>query len=256
MLTGFVCLFRRGSRVIKGLPVRHLRVSANSFDPPVLGSIMKHSFTVCVEGNIASGKTRLLEYFKKFSPIVEVLEEPTNKWRNIQGHNALAKMYEDPARWGAIFQSYSQLTMTDLHTRPHTCPVKMMERSLHSGRYCFIENLHRNEVMPDLDYVVLTEWFEWLTKSHDIKVDLIVYLRTRPEVVLERVKARLRPEEQCIPLKYLEDLHNLHEEWLINKTTFQPPAPVLVLDANQDIPSMYQVFEEEKAKILFGLATS
>ncbi|XP_060553518.1 thymidine kinase 2, mitochondrial-like isoform X2 [Ruditapes philippinarum] len=217
---------------------------------------MKHSFTVCVEGNIASGKTRLLEYFKKFSPIVEVLEEPTQKWRNIEGHNALAKMYEDPGRWGAVFQSYSQLTMTQLHTKPHTCPVKIMERSLHSGRYCFIENLHKSKVMPDLDYVVLTQWFDWLTKSHDIKVDLIVYLRTRPEVVLERVKSRLRPEEQCIPLKYLEDLHNLHEEWLINNASILSPAPVLVLDANQDLPSMYKVFEEEKAKILFGLAAS
>ncbi|WAR12081.1 hypothetical protein MAR_026261 [Mya arenaria] len=33
--------------------------------------VMKHNFTVCVEGNIASGKTRLLEYFRKFSGIVE-----------------------------------------------------------------------------------------------------------------------------------------------------------------------------------------
>ena len=28
-------------------------------------------------------------------------------------------MYEDPVRWGGMFQSYSQLTMLDLHTQPH-----------------------------------------------------------------------------------------------------------------------------------------
>ncbi|KAL4235156.1 ATP binding [Mactra antiquata] len=215
---------------------------------------MKPNFTVCVEGNIASGKTELLDYFKKFPSIVEICEEPTKQWRDIHGHNALAKMYEDPSRWGAIFQSYSQLTMTDLHTRPHKCQVKLMERSLYSGRYCFIENLHNSKVMPDLDYVVLNEWFNWLTTSQNIKVDLIVYLRTKPEVLLERIKNRLRPEEQCIPLKYLEDLHSLHEEWLIQKTKFQPPAPVLVLDANNSIADMYKIFEKEKSKILCGLA--
>ena len=30
-----------------------------------------------------------------------------------------AKMYEDPVRWGGMFQSYSQFTMLDLHTQPH-----------------------------------------------------------------------------------------------------------------------------------------
>ena len=28
-------------------------------------------------------------------------------------------MYEVPERWGGMFQSYSQLTMLDLHTKPH-----------------------------------------------------------------------------------------------------------------------------------------
>ena len=56
--------------------------------------------------------------------------------------------------------------------------------------------------------------------------------------------------------KYLQDLHNLHEDWLIKKSPFQPPAPVLVLDADKDLPAMYEVFEQEKSKILFNIATN
>lgn len=45
-------------------------------------------FTVIVEGNIGSGKTTLLNYFSKYRD-VEVLQEPVEKWRNVDGHNLL-----------------------------------------------------------------------------------------------------------------------------------------------------------------------
>ena len=44
-------------------------------------------------------------------------------------------MYSDPARHSYMFQSYVQLTMMDNHTVHCEEPVKMMERSIHSGRW-------------------------------------------------------------------------------------------------------------------------
>lgn len=44
--------------------------------------------TVCVEGNIGSGKTSLLEHFSQF-PEVKTLTEPVEMWRNVNGHNLL-----------------------------------------------------------------------------------------------------------------------------------------------------------------------
>merc|ERR1712062_670106 len=55
-------------------------------------------FTVVVEGNIGCGKTTFLDYFSKFSDRVEVLTEPVDRWRNVNGHNLLQLMYEDPSR--------------------------------------------------------------------------------------------------------------------------------------------------------------
>lgn len=71
-------------------------------------------------------------------------------------------MYENPARWGITFQTYVQLTMLKLHQAPQVtfafanvglfsssllafqaAPVKMIERSIFSAKYCFVENLYK-----------------------------------------------------------------------------------------------------------------
>ncbi|KAL8195196.1 UNVERIFIED_CONTAM: Thymidine kinase 2, mitochondrial [Gekko kuhli] len=204
---------------------------------------------ICIEGNIASGKTTCLDYFAKNSNI-EVLTEPVSKWRNVCGHSLLGLMYQDASRWGITLQTYVQLTMLDQHTRPMTSPIRMMERSIHSAKYIFVENLYRSGKMPEVDYAVLTEWFEWIIKNLDVSVDLIVYLQTSPETCYERLKRRCREEEKVIPVQYLEAIHQLYEEWLIKQTRFKVPCPVLVLQADQDMRAMIEKYEENRDRIL------
>ncbi|XP_059215835.1 thymidine kinase 2, mitochondrial isoform X2 [Centropristis striata] len=154
---------------------------------------------VCIEGNIASGKTTCLEYFSRTSNI-EVLTEPISKWRNVRGHNPLALMYQDSERWGLTLQTYVQLTMLERHLAPIAAPVRMMERSIFSAKYIFVENLLRSGRMPEVDYAVLSEWFDWITTNVSIPVDLIVYLQTSPQICHQRLKQRCREEERVIPL--------------------------------------------------------
>ncbi|KAM3606792.1 uncharacterized protein V6R79_023334 [Siganus canaliculatus] len=204
---------------------------------------------ICIEGNIASGKTTCLEYFSKTSNI-EVLTEPISKWRNVKGHNPLALMYQDPERWGITLQTYVQLTMLDRHLSPISAPVRMMERSIFSAKYIFVENLFKSGKMPEVDYTVLTEWFDWIITNISLPVDLIVYLQTSPETCHERLKQRCREEEKVIPLDYLESIHQLYEDWLIKRTSIPLPAPVLVIPADQDLQKMLHQYEENRDKIL------
>ncbi|XP_043840215.1 thymidine kinase 2, mitochondrial [Dromiciops gliroides] len=204
---------------------------------------------ICIEGNIASGKTTCLEYFSKTTDI-EVLTEPVSKWRNVRGHNPLALMYQDASRWGITFQTYVQLTMLDQHTTPQISPVRMMERSIHSAKCIFVENLYKSGKMPEVDYAVLSEWFDWIVKNINVSVDLIVYLRTSPETCYERLKMRCREEEKVIPLEYLEAIHQQYEEWLIKQTLFKVPSPVLVIEADQDMQKMLKLYEQNRDHIL------
>ena len=62
--------------------------------------------------------------------------------------------------------------------------------------------------MNDPEYLVLSEWFNYLISAPqlDFHVDEIIYLRTDPEVAHERIKNRHRNEEMKIPLQYLKGI--------------------------------------------------
>jgi len=218
-------------------------------EPPLVNN---RPFTVVVEGNIGSGKTTFLEHFKKFSDEVEILAEPVDKWRDIKGHNLLQMMYEDPSRWSLTFQTYVQLTMLQNHTMNMSKNVKLMERSIFSAKHCFVENLMKSGKMPLSEYEVLSSWFDFLLTSPqvDLGVDLIVYMRTSPEVALTRLMERGRGEEHLIAKKYIDDLHQLHEDWLIHGK-HALPAPVIVVDADKDLEEMKEVFIKQE-NILMG----
>ncbi|XP_022094559.1 deoxynucleoside kinase-like [Acanthaster planci] len=203
--------------------------------------------TIVIEGNIGSGKSTLLKYFDQKKGI-EVFPEPVRKWQDVRGTNMLDLLYQDPSRWSFAFQSYVQFTMLQVHQAPTSRRVKMMERSLHSCKYCFIENLYQTRRLQRPEYNVLSEWFDWLQTTKDLHIDHIVYLRSTPEQCEKRIIARSRKEESGIPLDYLRELHQMHEDWLFRRTKFELPAPVLVLDATKPLDDMVEQFTllEEK----------
>uniref|UniRef100_A0A1A9VXT8 Deoxynucleoside kinase domain-containing protein n=1 Tax=Glossina austeni TaxID=7395 RepID=A0A1A9VXT8_GLOAU len=207
----------------------------------------------CYQGNIGSGKTTFLNHFKQFDDHVCLITEPVDKWRNIQGYNLLNLMYSKPEKWAMPFQSYVSLTTLQSHTMQTDKPVKLMERSLYSSKYCFVENMYRSKVMEPAMYHVLQEWFKFIEESIHIRTDLIVYLRTSPDVVYKRIQRRARPEETCIPLNYLEELHDLHENWLIENQGYN--SKVIVLNANLDLTHIGTEYKRTEKHIINGAFT-
>lgn len=228
--------------------------------------ILLRKGTICVEGNIGCGKTTFLDFFKgrlaaSGEPASEIFVEPVDKWRNVEGENLFHYLYKDPVRYSLAFQTYVQLTMTKLHLkRP-----KLMERSIYSARYCFVENLFQLNYLSRLEYVILDKWFKHLVlpddepekdKEYDalsrptgVNLELIIYLRCAPQKVMDRIRVRSRREEKDISYDYIKSLHDLHEDWLMLKR-FPVPAPVLVLDTNCKQTSLEQLYEKAEPYIL------
>ncbi|CAG2161771.1 unnamed protein product [Oppiella nova] len=227
-------------------------------------SASKSYTTIAIEGNVGSGKTTFLTHLQTFNDdtrrLIQCFAEPIDKWRSVRGVNLFSLLNEDINRWCFPFQSYVQLSMLQMHQTAPTDPevaIKLMERSLHSARYCFVENLFRRQHLRREEYAILDEWFQWIVRYEpSVGIDLIIYLRTDPEVAFERILRRNRPEEKNLTLDYLKDLHHLHEEWLLGRqdSTFAIPAPVIVIDANQDLAEVKRVYDRHSVDILNGNA--
>ncbi|XP_041446971.1 thymidine kinase 2, mitochondrial-like [Xenopus laevis] len=159
-------------------------------------------------------------------------------------------LYQNPNKWSLTLQTYVQLTMLDIHTKPSFGRIGTDVFTIYSAKYIFVENLYQSCKMPEMDNAILTEWFEWIVKNIDTSVDLIVYLQTSPETCYESLKKRCREEERVIPQEYLYAIHNLHEDWLVKQMSFPVPAPVLVIDANKELEEMTQHYEENRSSIL------
>lgn len=206
-------------------------------------------FTIAVEGNIGSGKTTFLNHVENL-PDVSVVSEPIEMWQNCNGHNLLSLMYQDPKKWSFTFQSYVQLTMLSNHLKTTKTPIKLMERSIFSARYCFVEKMYRDKILDPPAFSVVDEWFKWICQNNNVTVDLFVYLRTSPEVVYERIINRNRHEEKSVSFDYIKSLHDMHEDWLYNKSSKNCMAPVFTIDANIDLSVIQDEYGKFESEIL------
>lgn len=104
--------------------------------------------------------------------------------------------------------------------------------------------------MPGASVSVVDEWFKYTKETKDINVDLIVYLRTSPEIAYERILKRNRSEEKTVSFEYIRALHEIHEDWLYHKTLHSCPAPVIVLNANLDRSVIIEEYNKYEPHIL------
>ena len=91
---------------------------------------------------------------------------------------------------------------------------RITSRSLFSAKYCFIKRAREHGNLSDAEYEAITDWINYLTcrSQLDLQVDLVFHVHTSQEVAWNRVKSRGRSEEDTVPLKYLQEIHQLHED--------------------------------------------
>ena len=187
--------------------------------------------TITIEGNIASGKSSLLNNFAN-EPNMVILPEPIERWKNWRGKNMLELMYQDPKKHMKKFQLMTQRTALSNHNALTSKPIKIMERSVYSSQHVFTQMHYEKGNLSKTDYEYICEQFSMNTRRM-FHPDIIVYLRTDPSVCYGRKQGRNRPEEEGVSLEYLQVLHDYHERLLIRLPQLLP-CQVVVIDGQQE----------------------
>lgn len=155
--------------------------------------------------------------------------------------------FKNPDYFQFPFQSYATLTRLKQHLMENDKDVKLMERSIFSGRHCFVETLKDMGQIHEGAYYVLQEWYDYIDECHKINCDLIIYIQTNPEVVFKRINERARKGENVMTLDYLRALHRRHEELFVECNP-KLPAKVLIIDGNlskEEMVNQYKKCENE-----------
>lgn len=201
-----------------------------------------HTKMVAVEGNIGSGKTSCMNYFGK-DKRVDIHSEPVGAWRNVADTNALDLLYKDPQRWSFLFNQLAMLGRFKVQLQTSMHPIKMVERSIYSSHHVFVLNNYKQKDMSDLEFKVAEDWFNFFSLSSAFpQISHFIYLRSNPELCLERINKRDRPEENKLSLEFLTSLHHLHEELFVGGR-IQLPGSVYIVDATKNIKDMEKELE-------------
>jgi deoxyadenosine/deoxycytidine kinase len=179
---------------------------------------------VSMEGNIGAGKTSMIRAIKdrittENRDDLTVLEEPIEEWMSINDgtNNILHLFYKNPTEYAFLFQVLVGITtMKQLKKAVKKNPalkVILSERSLLSSRKIFAESLIEADAMDGIESEIYDILFsdddlEWMYPTG------MIYLKTRPEVCLERIEKRGRWEEESITIEWLRQCEQKHEKMI------------------------------------------
>ncbi|MCL4360823.1 deoxynucleoside kinase [Candidatus Dependentiae bacterium] len=208
-----------------------------------------------IEGNIGAGKSTFLKLIQKYIQEAKIALEPIENWHNnIQGQSLLENFYKDPKRWAYTLETVTMISRLKGH-RQSESPLTIIERSIYSGHYCFAYNDYLSGFLSDFEWQIYLELFDLVTKNCK-NPDGFIYLKVDPNIAYKRINKRSRIGE-TIPLEYLQQINDRHEEFLIKKQNVNEQiknVPVLTIDCNEefeeDVKLQNKIFHDVKNFIL------
>lgn len=209
-----------------------------------------HNNIIYIEGNVGAGKSTVLAALKEHlhannqDERYTILTEPIDEWRNVSGTDLLRDFYCNPKRWAFLLNVHAlntlverQISIRELPTNNHQC---FLERSGRATHTVFVPYAHKTGLLSDAEFHVFNDI--WLLHRGQLYMDsnyneVTIYLRTSPEICYERL---LLLRENCVEaessnfsVNWLQQLHQLHEQWLL-------PLKPIIVDGNRPTATIVQ----------------
>ncbi len=191
---------------------------------------MMHHYIV-LEGPLGVGKTTLAKMLVEKLNALAVLED-------VEENPFLQHFYENQKKYAFQTQIFfllrrynqaSQISQIDLFNR-----VTISDFLFDKDRMFARVNLDENE------YWLYDQLFRML-KKRIIPPDLVIFLQSKTEVLMERIKKRNRKYERSVTYKYLEKINQAFNEFFFHYSD----SPLLVVNASEiDFVRFPQDFED------------
>jgi len=169
---------------------------------------VKHkNFFLGIAGNIGAGKTLLTTELSNrtgwhayFEPVID--------------NPYLDDFYADMKRWSFHLQIFFLSKRFQAQKKMLEAKVSFIQdRTIYEDAEVFAWTLNRLGHLGDRDYANYKALFD--TMLEFIRPpDLIIFLKAKPESLLERIRYRGRESEKAITLDYLKILDEAYTEWL------------------------------------------
>lgn len=182
---------------------------------------------VSVESGIGGGKTTMIDNLMKHKDAHRFLlvKEPVDLWMQIKnkaGEDVLSAFYRDKhenalplqliallTRRQLLLEKIAEAEIKERETKEEVFLIT--ERTVRSDYYIFAKSLNREGHINEFGMIAYSLWNNIF--SQESNVSATIYLKVEPEECARRIKNRNRPGEENIPLEYLQELYDAHEEF-------------------------------------------
>ncbi|HEY8210332.1 MAG TPA: deoxynucleoside kinase [Myxococcaceae bacterium] len=177
---------------------------------------------IAIAGNIGAGKTELTSFLCRKYGLKPFFEpNDTNPY--------LADFYRDMRSWAFRSQIYFLTHKFRLHRElEKESGTVIQDRTIYEDAEIFCKNLHRQRYIDSRDFTTYRELYSAIVKVLQ-PPDLMIYLKAPVRTLRQRIRLRGREMEQSIPVRYLQRLNALYEEWFQDYNL----SPVLVLSTDK-----------------------
>jgi deoxyadenosine/deoxycytidine kinase len=201
---------------------------------------------VSIDGNIGSGKSTLMANLREhYNNNVDVvfLKEPVDEWAEIKDENGitiLEKFYENSEKYSFSFQMMAYISRLKVlkdavkNIKPTSKKtILISERSLYTDKMVFAKMLYDSKKIEHINYQIYLNWF--YTFAEEFPVHKVIYVKTEPEKCHSRIVKRAREGENLIPLEYLKNCDDYHDNMINLSSSDCICKSQLILDGNVDI---------------------
>ena len=174
---------------------------------------------IAVEGPIGAGKSSLAEILGAELHARLIRENPDE-------NPFLGPFYKDPRRHAmsvqlfyllARYQQQGELSQGDLFARGGVV-----------SDYLFAKDRLFASINLSPDEMALYDRIYQMLKPRTVTPDLVVYLQSRTDVLLDRIRKRGRPEERPIRADYVAEVARAYAEFFFNYNE----GPLLIVNAS------------------------